>query len=86
MLRCCWSESSVSEELRRVSAATLEGGGRATTDARGVETGRAGARPGDAMQDGTIDTEVSAPVSVVMLLFGWEILYRASPGGSIGVG
>lgn len=41
MLRCCWSDNSVSEELRRVSAATLEGGGRATTDARGVETGEA---------------------------------------------
>lgn len=48
MLRCCWSDNSVSEELRRVSAATLEGCGRATTGARGVETGeRQGARPGD---------------------------------------
>lgn len=56
MLRCCWSDNSVSEELRRVSAATLEGGGRATTDARGVETGeakepsQATQRPGDAMR------------------------------------
>lgn len=56
MLRCCWRESSVSEELRRVSAATLDESGRATTDARGVGTGEAKGpgqatqRPGDAMR------------------------------------
>ena len=47
MLRCCWSDNSVSEELRRVSAATLDEGGRATTDARGEGTGEARSRPGD---------------------------------------
>lgn len=82
MLRCCWSDNSVSEELRRVSAATLEGCGRATTDARGVETGRgkepgqATQRPGDAieaMREATIDTPRGrrACFCVDASSFGW---------------
>lgn len=78
MLRCCWSDSSVSEELRRVSAATLEGGGRATTDARGVETGigkEPGQATGDAMRcEKRRLTTPRACLCVDASVFGWGVV------------
>lgn len=89
MLRCCWSDNSVSEELRRVSAATLEGGGRATTDARGVETGeakepgQATQRPGDAMRcekRRLTHQQRSARLCLVLILLLAGVLCGASLG------
>jgi len=85
MLRCCWRDNSGSEELRRVSAATLDEGGRATTDARGVGTGggkgpsQATQRPGDAVRYDERRLRSARRVRIDAS-YGWGIC-RASLGG-----